>query len=215
MRELLTDDEVVFLASATNSGWPLPLLTIRLDVQEAVTAAAFRGYRSLLVRGLAGRENDENTISKELAEAIEEIGRSTRMTMAHVSDLDSIGLEGSATVLFECGTRLLLDSITVTGVHALGDSGLAEAKQSMLSFARSRYELKASAEQLRTCVLLSSTGTDTCVRVMPGTIEIGRVEQHNQQNVFVAHEGQAQDFAVVEHYLDAVLSSADGVGNTQ
>ncbi len=79
---VLTDDEVVGLAVERGSPWPGGTPTV-VDTDEAVGAAAFRGDRSLVVRGL--RTSEGPPIS-ELASMLEAIAEAAAHIEVYLAD---------------------------------------------------------------------------------------------------------------------------------
>lgn len=176
MQELLTDDEVVALCAATQSSWPLPLLTVATD-DRAVTAAAFRGLRALLVRRLAtAGDGAHPAIEPGLAAIVTRAAAATRIVVAHVSSAERAGWAGAGVAAFLDDKGLILDVVNATGIHGLQTADQAEAAHRVAAFVQSRFEPAADVTLSPDgCILLAASGQEQVYRVRPGLVERGAV----------------------------------------
>ena len=119
MNALLTDDEIVALAQITSVPWAFPMLTVA-DDERAITAAAFRGLRSLFARDLGTAEDPaSSTISPEILALYMSAASSPRVAIAHVSVGDRPRIAGSCAIAFLHDAGVTLDKVSATGVHAI------------------------------------------------------------------------------------------------
>ncbi|WP_395245244.1 hypothetical protein ACGGZK_05420 [Agromyces sp. MMS24-K17] len=187
MDELLTDDEIVAVAGARGVGWPVPLVSVAGE-ERAITAAAFRGLRSLIVRGRARATGDGRTeIEPALAATVERAAKAPRVVIAHVSGGDLAGLAGAAAAVFIDDRGIVLDVADATGVHALEESDAATARARIVAFARTRFA-PAPGLSLSSagCVLIAASGEDRVLRVRPDHVEVGRVDLDDDGPRFAA-----------------------------
>lgn len=138
MDVLLTDDEVVALAVAAETGWPYGLLTVAAD-DRAVMAAGIRGLRSLAVRGLVGTGAPHGLeYPRELVEQVGAIAGAPRHVMAQVCVRDNlVRPRGAMLGAFFAGapeSPWLVDSVTSNGVHAIWAATVEEVADVLLRF---------------------------------------------------------------------------------
>lgn len=176
MQELLTDDEIVALCGATRASWPLPLLTVAQD-ERAVTAAAFRGLRSLLVRKLATATGAGNpAVEPELAAIVARAAVASRLVVVHVSGVEQVGWAGAGVAAFVDDHGLILDVVNATGIHGLQNGDSVQAASTIAAFIRSRFdpagEVTPSADG---CIVIAASGHEPVYRIRPGLVEVGTV----------------------------------------
>lgn len=177
MQELLTDDEIVALCGATGLSWPIPLVTIPQD-ERAVTAAAFRGLRSLLVRKLATSTGAGAPAAEpELARIVARAAAATTIVIAHVSGVEQLGWVGAGIAAFVDDQGLVLDVVNATGIHGLQTSESTQAVEAIAAFVRSRFEPRADINPSSDgCILIAASTVQQVYRVQPARIEVGRTD---------------------------------------
>lgn len=176
MHELLTDDEMVALCGATRSSWPLPLLTVAQD-ERAVTAAAFRGLRSLLVRKLATATGAGNpAVEPELAAIVARAAAATRLVVAHVSGVEQVGWAGAGVAVFVDDQGLILDVVNATGIHGLQTADSAQAAHAIATFVQTRFDPAAGVTPSSDgCIVVAASAEERVYRIRPGLVEVGEV----------------------------------------
>ena len=68
---VLTDDEIAAVALEGHLAWPVPLPTVVTDIDH-LAAAATRGRRSLLVRGLATPSDSGVEVAADIIATLEQ-----------------------------------------------------------------------------------------------------------------------------------------------
>lgn len=114
---LLTDDEVAALAATRSATWPGGTPTLDLADHEQAAAAAFRGSRSLLVRGLRGEVGQGSEVEAMAEVAISAAGAIT--VYLGSSDFRRVGW-GLASSHYAGDSDWLLETISPVGIHRLG-----------------------------------------------------------------------------------------------
>lgn len=187
MRELFTDDEIVAVSAGLDVGWPVPLVSVRTEM-PAAEAAAFRGLRSLIVRGLATpTSRGPAAFDPAVAALVGRAARCARTAIAHVSGVAAPALAGAAVAAFVDDAGAVLDVVTATGIHAIQECDPDVALTSLEDFARSRYAPDADAVLSPDgCVLAAASEQEVVARVRPGLIELGRVVTSPIGSVFEA-----------------------------
>ncbi|MEZ3160506.1 hypothetical protein AB1K54_08135 [Microbacterium sp. BWT-B31] len=198
MNQLLTDDEILAAAAAAGRNWPLPLLTVRNE-PAALRAAAFRGLRSLIVRGLATPlEQETTTIEPRLRALIERIADARRATIAHVSLSERPVLAGSSYAVFADDAGLVVDVGNAMGVHAISTSDVRGGMNGLVEFVRTRFAPRPDVRLPESgCVLVADSPGERSLRVRPGLIEIGSMRRGADGMRFDTDESTA-DFGFVE-----------------
>jgi hypothetical protein len=113
---LLTDDEVIALGLTRGTLWPAGLPTVDITSSDAVTAASFRGSRSLVCRGLWTDDQ-----SSEVERAAREVVAATRRVNVYLGDNEhrvaSFGLASTHHLTTE--GQWLFEAVSAVGVHQL------------------------------------------------------------------------------------------------
>lgn len=143
MDVLLTDDEVVALSAAAATAWPYGLLTVAAD-ERAIVAAGVRGVRSLAVRGLvsAGTPNGVD-YPPSLVNQVARIATARRHVMVQVCSREDLLQPRGAMVGAFAGSAdgsWLVDSVTLSGVHAMRTTSPEEAAELILRFVNEVWE---------------------------------------------------------------------------
>jgi hypothetical protein len=114
---VLTDDEVVAIATDRGTFWPGALPTVDAHSVECLAAASFRGHRSLLVRSLLDETGRPSHRLQEMAGVL--AGRCD-VLVAYLGDdnLQRSGWGPASTHRAE-GGRWLQESISPVGAHVL------------------------------------------------------------------------------------------------
>tara|TARA_R110002020_G_scaffold77567_2_gene195784 strand:+ start:3819 stop:4472 length:654 start_codon:yes stop_codon:yes gene_type:complete len=199
MQFLLTDDEIAALAASTNRAWPLPLLTVPAHA-SALKAAAFRGLRSLVVRGFATPlDREETTIAPELLRLMVRAGGAACVRIAHVSRLTDANIAGASVAVFEDESGALVDTANAMGIHAIEECRVADSLPLVSDFVSTRFDPDEAAHlSSGLCILVANSRDSRVARVRPGLIEIGVVETHPAMAPeFVAQE-ETGDIDVVD-----------------
>jgi hypothetical protein len=125
---VLTDDEVVALAVARSSPWPSDLPTVDVTDPGQLEAAAFRGNRSLLVRGLL---DDDGAASGDAAEVAASVLGTDRRLVVFLSDLEfrraGWGLASSHHPSSTNGW--LFEGVNALGLHAFAARPLSDHRE--------------------------------------------------------------------------------------
>lgn len=177
MNELLTDDEIVALVGASGRLWPCPLPTVMTD-ERAVTAAAFRGLRSLITRGFAvPTGSGKADILPEFTSTIARVSTAPEMVIAHVSGVEEVGVAGAFIAAFIDDGGIVLDVVNATGIHGLRISESISAAEAICGFTRGRYAPTDADTDVSPlgCVIIASSQSETVYRVQPAQVEVGRV----------------------------------------
>jgi hypothetical protein len=188
MQHLLTDDEIVALATKSDRPWQFPLLTVRTDVPAAVAAAALRGLRSLIVRGLAAVDSEGIAVDASLVNDYKLVASAPRILLAHASPADSVAASGSAVIVFYGDAGVYADTMTVVGIHALRQVTHEEALSAIKSFAMTAFE-GSTPRVGDTTVIIGGAGLDTVLRVRRGAVDEGTVQTAERHNEFLPVSG--------------------------
>jgi hypothetical protein len=183
MNELLTDDEIVALSVNVGKSWPLSLPTIANPELVNLQASNNRGVRSLAVRGLAKTSGaGALAINGELFDLATKVTSATSYLTAFVADrAHPVTVAGSSVTAYFGGDAAgaVVDSVTVSGVHAVREESPSDARAAVITFAETAFlgtTLTAwVATSLVVIVALASPGESTldAVLVTPGTLERG------------------------------------------
>lgn len=180
---MLTDDELVAIATRLPTAWRTPLPTVDLADHDAAMAALLRGARSLYVRGLL--DVDTDTLEPTLAAHLTDLGSRPLAVGVFAADVDGEPLRGRPVQYFfahPAETHWMCDSVSAGGVHTFSVDDATNVHQDALRAVRA---VTAAGVQ---------DGT-------PGTTRLAVVSQHGDQ-VRVLH--------VTQGTLTAALIRADG-----
>lgn len=134
MGNLLTDDEIVTLAAAAGVTWPFGLNTVAAK-DDAVAAAAFRGGRSLAVRGLADPDAGRLRPQQDLMDLVGALAASSTHVVAQVCERALPAVPRGAMVLAgRTPEGWVIDSVTSAGVHVLRRGTDGEVSDLILRF---------------------------------------------------------------------------------
>ncbi len=187
MNELLTDDEIVALSVNVGKAWPLSLPTIPTKDLPNLQASNNRGIRSLAVRGLATVAPQDGLILDQglLALTSRAIGANGYLA-AYVADKESPGVPAgsSVTVYFAHDDGpAVVDSVTVSGVHALRAASSAEGRTAVSQFAEKAFVGKTLAGTSGLVVVVAKVSRDSDTTqgllVSAGEVETGTLTFEN------------------------------------
>jgi hypothetical protein len=137
MSTALTDDELVALALIRNTAWLAPLPTVDVGDADALLAAAPRGIRSLVTRGLmsAGRGLDP-TPSVDLIATLEPAfaGRLVLSTFVAQRDLAFVPEGATSAIYARDDETALVEAISAGGVHYFSEMRMNEAVSAVGEF---------------------------------------------------------------------------------
>lgn len=106
MSTMITDDEVVGAAATLGVSWPLGLTTVDLRDRREVERAILRGYRSMLVRGLASVHDGVVTLDPEFERVFRAVAEATNSVQVLIGRLSEPLLSAAPFVSFhESGTN--------------------------------------------------------------------------------------------------------------
>jgi len=135
MSAILTDDELVAIAVRAGAAWKGLLPTVSVDSVASLLRAAFRGNRSLVVRGLCS--SDGSRIMPEMADAVS-AASTAPLVLAFVAAENSPLAPTSAGVgVFPLEpTGLVIDVTLANGLHEITRGEIGQAQEVLLGMAR-------------------------------------------------------------------------------
>ena len=188
MPPALTDDELVALALIQRTAWLAPLPTVDVGDADALLAAAPRGYRSLVTRGLmtAGR-GVQPSPAADLIASIEPAlaGRLVLSTFIARRDLAFVPEGATSTIYSRDGESVLVEAVSAGGVHYFSDLALGDAINAVAEFMVGVIELGVSvqfdegeplADQLVMCVAAAPAVPALMAVVGKGTLGLIEVD---------------------------------------
>ncbi len=139
MDVVLTDDEIVAVALERHLAWPVPFPTVATDIDHLAAAAA-RGRRSLIVRGLAIPTNSGVVVSADLIDTMEQAA-SSRCVMAWVASIEaSAVLAGSSTAIYRRPSGDLIDLTSAIGIHDIRAVSTGDADAIVVALAKNVFD---------------------------------------------------------------------------
>ena len=160
--QILTDDEVVAIGVRRSLPWPGGAPTVTSD-EHAIEGAAFRGDRSLFVRGLL---TDDDDIGGEIFALTRSVFDARGRILVYLGD-EAFGLSSweHASVHYPATDGWVLETITPLGVHRLSRRPLADHRiflETLLSSVVEHGPARDSADGARNAVWLCvlSLGAD-------------------------------------------------------
>lgn len=158
---LLTDDEIVALATISGKPWPIGLATIG-GTASSLKAGALRGLRSLGIRGLISRDaNSPDTVlvQPELKDAISAFVSGAIFGGAYIAPTDSPEqLVGPSITAVYAEHGWWLDAATPDGVHGIRSSSRNAAVKAIADFVEKVHGLSTGESALSAFVCVISTG---------------------------------------------------------
>jgi hypothetical protein len=190
MNELLTDDEIVALSVNVGKAWPLSLPTIPTKDLPNLQASNNRGIRSLAVRGLATvAPQDGLTMDHGLLDLASRAIGASEYLAAYVANQESPGVPAgsSVTVYFaQGGGPAVVDSVTVSGVHALRAESPADGRAAVEGFAENAFRGKTLTATPGLVVVVATVTTGSfdvpAVVISEGSVQIGALAFKNSPN---------------------------------
>ena len=183
MNELLTDDEIVALSVNLGKSWPVSLPTIANPELLNLQASNNRGVRSLAVRGLAKASGaGELAIDQEIFGLAKRVTTATSYLSAFVADrAHPVTVAGSSVTSYfgESSAPPVVDSVTVSGVHALREESASDAQAAVVAFAENAFlgTTLPSGDVTALVVVVTLVVQDArsieAVLVYPGGLETG------------------------------------------
>lgn len=181
---LLTDDEVVALACARSAAWPGGLPTVDHEDRDQLLSAAFRGDRSLLVRGLR-RPDSPDSEAETLADAA--IGSTTRIAVYLGDTSFARATWGLASSHYGGSEAWVLETISPVGIHRLGWQPVDEHLGYLSALLAGAVEAGPDPDQSAAaatpeggpewlCMLSESPMNTTLVAAKHGEVVLGPVE---------------------------------------
>lgn len=149
---LLTDDEVVALATSAGRPWPGGLPTVAID-EGSLVAAGFRGNRSLFVRGLI----DDEGIPPKAATVLAGEGHIHVYLADDEFAVASWGLSTSHHPAGD-GGRWIFESVSAVGVHTLVSQAAEENRVYLEAILQAAFEKGPSVD-----ADVSGSATQICV----------------------------------------------------
>lgn len=173
MDVILTDDEIAAVALDRRLAWPMPFPTVVPDVDHLAAAAA-RGRRSLLVRGLANPSDSGVEISTDVAETLERAVSARNIAAWVASEEDPSVLAGSSTVIYRQPNGDLVDLTSAIGIHDFRSLSAGDADAIIVALAKNVFDFGFSGPRSPGArLLVGEFGGPSVVLVSAGKIEAG------------------------------------------
>lgn len=171
MDVVLTDDEIAAVALARHLAWPVPFATVATDV-EHLAAAAARGRRSLLVRGLATPTDAGVDIAADVAGVLEQAVAS-RNVMAWVASIDNPAvIAGSSIVIYRSPAGDLIDLTSAIGIHSFRSVRPADWEAIVVATAKNVFDFGFfGPDDSSTRLLVGRFGEASLLLVSVGKVE--------------------------------------------
>jgi hypothetical protein len=209
---VLTDDEVVAFAIDHGTFWPGDLPTIDSKDSDALAAAAFRGHRSLLVRGLLGEDGMVQPRVTDLCSPV--LGSNSYVvTFLASTSLTRAGW-GVASAHFPSSDGWIFETLNPVGVHRLFRKPItyhrAFLRALLLGVLESGptvgFETQSSTEATTLCLLGVGSESVVLATAMRHVIRVGPVELVDGA---IASDSRLVP-ASVDEAIDAVLANRPG-----
>lgn len=212
---LLTDDEVVALACARSVAWPGGLPTVDDEDRSQLLAAAFRGDRSLLVRGLRRPDNPDSE-AETLADAV--IGSPARITVYLGDSTFARATWGLASSHYGGGDEWVLETISPVGIHRFDRQPVDDHLGYLGALLAGGVEAGPKPDQSAVvtaeggpewlCMLSESATTTTLVAARHGEVVLGPVEIVNGTLRLAGALAPADLASAVAHLQDRIEGAA-------
>jgi len=198
MDVVLTDDEIAAVALHRHLAWPLPFPTVATDIDHLAAAAA-RGRRSLLVRGLATPTDSGVEVAADIVGTLEQAA-SARCVMAWVASVDDPAvLAGSSTVIHRRGGDDVIDLTSAIGIHDFRDIPAADATAIVVALVKNVFDFGFAGPTMPTIRLfVGEVGGDQVLVVSAGKLESG---EWGPVGVVIHDEATTWESALVEQAL--------------
>lgn len=179
----LTDEEVIALGSRSGVPWPSPVPTVDVTDPGEVGRSASRGARSLMVRGLLGRDQDD-VLSPHLEAILQPVLRGELSVGTYLVDSALVySPDGPATAGYSDGNeteRWTAEMISPSGIHYLQEessSGCLGAARNFLEtcYAAGLEMLNKTGGQVNwayICILRRLEGETRVVAVREGEVAL-------------------------------------------
>ena len=173
MDMVLTDDEIVAVALERRIAWPVPFPTVATDVDHLAAAAA-RGRRSLLVRGLATPSDSRVELSQPVIDTLDR-AVSGRIVLAWVASLDEPTVfAGSSTLLSRRPDGDQLDLTSASGIHDFRATTPDAAEAIVVAIAKNVFDYGFAGTAIPTTRLfVGPFGGGPLALVSEGVLEVG------------------------------------------
>lgn len=187
---LLTDDEVVCAAIATQISWPYPLPTVPVEPSEFIKAGN-RGARSLLVRELASTPKGRFSVDDGVLAVVSRVGKADRSIIAYVGAAsDPATLLGTAIYLYRTlveGENTVMDFMTADGIHDLRESTQAESDPAFLAAIESAFRNGIESDPAnpdRPALFVKPSDGAEIIQVVQGGVTFGTIAQNGDGSEF-------------------------------
>ena len=210
---LLTDEEVVALAAAREAAWPGGIPTVE-GTERAVREAAFRGGRSLYVRGLS---TDDGGLTQGLSDLVEIVigGRSRIVGYLGDAEYRRNGW-GMASTHYVAPTDRdwIFETVSPVGVHQLAQQPIETHRSHLETVLQAAFglgpEQGAGPGEPAEWLCLLAEGPELGVLVAARRGEVRVVELEPGDEVSVTRDDPAESVgAAIEQLFGAVSTWAE------